>query len=72
MKHATAIEFLKQGYLNGELTLTESTVGEYLERIGAHIYQDFKNGYITFEVLDASLQSLNVCEDLEFGTEGIM
>ena len=65
MKHSTAIEYLKQGWLEGELTLTQSTVGEFIERVGAHIYQDYENGLLTWDEVNASLESLNMCEEIE-------
>lgn len=59
-------EFVEQGWLQGELT-GEEAVSEKLQRIGAHIYDDYRNGFLTYDVAERSLQSLNSCEDIWFG-----
>jgi hypothetical protein len=58
MDHAQ--EWLKQGWLEGELTLTDETRQEFLERVGAHIYQDFRLGRWTFRECDRALAALEV------------
>jgi hypothetical protein len=42
-----------------DLSTPEGTIDAKLERIGSHIYKDFQAGHISFEVCEASLDSLN-------------
>lgn len=63
IQHAS--EWLKQGWLEGELPeLSHATAQEFIERVGAHIYQDFVLGFWSFDECDRALQSLNVLDDL--------
>lgn len=62
----SAREFIDQGWLEGELR-GDVILSEVLQRIGAHIFSDYQEGLLTWEVAEASLQSLNVCEDLWLG-----
>lgn len=62
-----AREVVSQGWLEGELPLAPETAHEYVERIGAHIYQDFQRGLWTFKECEVAIESLNVFDDLWLG-----
>jgi hypothetical protein len=59
MKPKDAAEWLSQGWLEGELTLTPDTADEYQQRIGAHIYEQFKQGFWTFDEMERALSCLD-------------
>lgn len=62
-----ASEWLKQGWLSGELPeLSEATWQEFIERVGAHIYEDYERGCWTYEEAEASIEALDRVLD---GTE---
>jgi hypothetical protein len=63
----TMAEFLAQAWLEGELPISNSVLSEVLQRIGAHIYEDYQAGNLTWQEAEDSLQALNVCEDLWLG-----
>jgi|HubBroStandDraft_1064217.scaffolds.fasta_scaffold155009_2 hypothetical protein len=60
MKPKHAAEWLAQGWLEGELVLTSDTADEYRQRIGAHIYEQFKQGLWTFDEMERALTCLEV------------
>lgn len=72
MKRLHAQEWLRQGWLDGELTvLDDSTRMEFIERVGAHVYQSYVDGQWDYDTCERALESLNVLDDLWLGMPNI-
>lgn len=68
MNMQTASEWLRQGWLQGELpALNDATREELIERVGAHIYESYVLGFWTYAEAEASLETLE--RDVLEGTE---
>jgi hypothetical protein len=72
MNIQTASEWLRQGWLEGELpVLDHSTAQEFIERVGAHIYQAHLDGQWDYRTCESALESLNVLDDLWLGMPNV-